>query len=138
VAIPWVVALGFLLIMTSRVGSAGGAAPPARPTSPRHPDELWRSRRLTAALMTDAHIAALAIATRLNRGTCRGASSEARLGEIVADVAKGQLVTLSQCRRKTIPEVELGRMALALAKTLEDAESALCQIPIHRHHIRIN
>ena len=80
--------------------------------------------------MTDAHIAALAIATRLNRGTCRGASSEARLGEIVADVAKGQLVTLSQCRRKTITKVELGRMALALAKTLEDAESALCQIRI--------
>ena len=53
-------------------------------------------------------------------------------------LTNGQLVTLSQCRRKTIPEVELGRMALALAKTLEEAESALCQIHVHRHHIRIN
>ena len=57
---------------------------------------------------------------------------------MVADVAKGQLVTLSQCRRKTIPEVELGGMALTLAKTLEDAESALCQIRIHGHHIWVD
>jgi hypothetical protein len=40
------------------------------------------------------------------------------------------VITLRQGCRKTIPEVQLGRMALTLAKTLEDAERALCQIRI--------
>ena len=51
----------------------------SRAVLPRHPDELCEAGVLTAALMTYAHLAALAIATRLNRRPAKGQAQKPAL-----------------------------------------------------------